>query len=1323
MTEHSTGGDGNLATALIVHYGVGFFWLFALGGIGALLSPAVGVIWALCAVPLWIADSVRMIRAKTDRGRVWTQTFGWWLRSFIAPMILLMEVLSLGKPKVPYDPVVRPAPAPAAPPPPAPAWNPDPPQPPNPGPHGLDRKLEDFARRLETLEHELADLRRVAAAMPAVPPPAVAPPPLVTPTPTVPTPAPVPVLPVAPTPVARPQPPKPPPPPAPPLQPPWWSGLTFADLFTAKVLAWAGGVVTLLGVLFFFVLAVNRGWISPVARVSLGAIASTIVFTAGLYVRRRYGHLYYSAYAAAGAGIGGGYGTLLAARLQYDLVSDWSALIIAAAIASIGVATALAWSSELIAGLGLIGATVAPAAVGLQNGELSSAGTAFAALVFAGTAIVALRERWQALLAIGVAATLPQVAVLVAQAEPTEWDVVAVAAAFWLLYLASAIGLQVRFRSPDLASLPASLILVSAVFGGGATAAQLTGSDEGLVLLAVAAVYGAIAAVLFPKRINRDLSALLAAVGLGIVAVALADLVSGPTLAIAWAAEAAVLAWLARRIDELRYQLASTVYLAAAVVHAAFLDAPLRQLYQTNQHPAAGGLALVGVALAGSIVAYYCRPWETARVSAGILAPLQPALDAFRVSQSLWRTLVGWTSALAALYVASLSVLGLAEWISDGDAQPAFEWGHVAVIALWGAVALGVLASGIRWSRRQLRAASLIWLGAIAAQVVLYVAPTFESERRGIAFLIAAAVLLAGALLDRLALPAATRETPADSDVLPGIGIAAVGLTIAAFGLADLLSGTALAIAWAAGAAALAVLARRVGEARYEAGSFAYLAAALVHALAFDAPIRQLYEASPRPAAGVLAFVGVALAGSIVAYCCRSWAATRPPEALVELEPILDAFRRRQQLWRSLVGWTSALAALYVASLGVLGLAESISESGLQPAFEWGHVAVIALWGAVALAVLSAGHRWSLRQLRAGGLVWLGVMLAQMLGYFSSSFADDPRDIGSLVVAAALLAGSLIDRLRQPERRVFPVIVVYTLFSLSLALGGATGLVNGDTAQGTLALGIAAFYCALATTVFLRDRNFSTLLWAPALLVAIAATNTLLSGTWLVLVWAAFAAALVLVADRAGEKRLQLASFAYLALAAGHALVLDGPPRDFFESNRHPEGGVLSLVFVALAAAAFGWYCGRAAEKPPADGDRRWRAELDRRQPLWQRSAIAVTTVLLMYAASLSILGLAEAIGNGSVPSKFHGGHSAVSAVWGLVGLVALYIGLSRRIVWLQAVGFGLFAVSLAKIFLYDLRFLSSVTRALSFLAVGAVLLLGGFFVQRLGGERRDAAA
>jgi hypothetical protein len=1197
MTEGRGRADGNLAAALVVHYGLGFFWLFVLAEIFVEAgSTAAGVVWALCAVPLWIVDSVRMVRAKNDLGRVWKQTLIWWLKTLVAPIFIVIEVLS--RPR--SAPIQERSPLSE------PVWNPDPPGSETEPSGDLQSKVEDFARRLGALEDELAELRSAVSTAteapvppvpaPGAPSPAFTPPLVVPPPPAVPEPAPVP----APTPTAaaapapRPARPVPPAPPPPPQKPSWWSGLTFADLFTAKVLAWAGGVVTLLGVVFFFVLAVNRGWIGPVARVSLGAIASALVFSAGLVVRRRYGHLYYSAYAAVGAGIGGGYATLLAARLRYDLVSDWSALIIAALIAGVGTATALAWSSELIAGLGLIGATLAPAAVGLQNGELSAAGTGFAALVFAGTAIVAVGKRWEALLALGVVASLPQGAILIAQSEPTEWGVVAVSAVLWLLFLGSAIALQLRFASPDLAPLPASLTLVSAIFAGGGVAGQFAGTDEGWLLLGVATVYGALAALLLPRRLDRDLSALLAAIGLGIVAFALADLVSGPALAIAWAAEAAILSWLARRIDEVRYQLASIAYLAAALFHALYFDAPLRQLYDPSEHPARGGLAFVGSALAGGIVAFYCRPWESARRSAGILAPLQPALDEFRSRQSLWRALVGWTSTVAALYVTSLAVLGVAEWISDGSVEAAFEWGHIAVLALWGGLALGLLVWGVRASLRQLRAGALVLLGAIAAQSALYIAPTFASERRGIALVVAAAALVAGALLDRRE---PSLERPADTDVLPTVAIAAAGLTIAAFGLADLLSGVPLALAWAVGAAALAWLAQKVGQGRYELASFAFLAAAIVHALVFDAPLRQFYEASSRPAHGVLAFVGVALAGAVVAYFCRAWAGTPQPSALVGLERVLETFRTRQSIWRSFIGWTAALAALYSASLAVLGIAEWSASGEVQEVFEWAHVAVIALWSLVALALLSAGHRWSLSQLRAGGLVWLGITLAQALGYLTS-FESHPRDIGFVVVAAALLTGCLVDRLQQRERLVFPVIAVYSLFGFGLAAVAAADLAGRDEARGAALLLVVALYCGVAALVFRRDRDLSTLLWAPALYVATGATDLLLSGTWLVLAWSVISVAAVVIADRSGETRLQIASLVYLVLAAGHALALDGPLRDFLESNRHPEGGVASILFVALATAAFAWYCERASAELPSEEERGFRATLVRREPL-----------------------------------------------------------------------------------------------------------------------------
>ena len=99
MVEGRRGADVNLAAALIVHYGVGFFWLFLLAELFVEVGSTVaGVIWALCSVPLWIADSVRMVRAKDDFGAVWKQTFFWWLKTFVAPLFLVIEAVSRPRP-------------------------------------------------------------------------------------------------------------------------------------------------------------------------------------------------------------------------------------------------------------------------------------------------------------------------------------------------------------------------------------------------------------------------------------------------------------------------------------------------------------------------------------------------------------------------------------------------------------------------------------------------------------------------------------------------------------------------------------------------------------------------------------------------------------------------------------------------------------------------------------------------------------------------------------------------------------------------------------------------------------------------------------------------------------------------------------------------------------------------------------------------------------------------------------------------------------------------------------------------------------------------
>jgi uncharacterized membrane protein len=159
-----------------------------------------------------------------------------------------------------------------------------------------------------------------------------------------------------------------------------------------------------------------------------------------------------------------------------------------------------------------------------------------------------------------------------------------------------------------------------------------------------------------------------------------------------------------------------------------------------------------------------------------------------------------------------------------------------------------------------------------------------------------------------------------------------------------------------------------------------------------------------------------------------------------------------------------------------------------------------------------------------------------------------------------------------------------------------------------------------------------------------------------------------------------------------------------FGANADPAAGVASLAFGVAALIVFVAYAARD----------RWEA--------YRAHGATAAAVLGLYGVSLSILGLFQWIGAATVETDFQRGHSAVSTFWGIVGLVALYVGLTRGRRALRVAGFALFGVALAKLFLYDLAFLSSITRALSFLAVGAVLLLAGFFYQRLAAAPREAS-
>ena len=114
---------------------------------------------------------------------------------------------------------------------------------------------------------------------------------------------------------------------------------------------------------------------------------------------------------------------------------------------------------------------------------------------------------------------------------------------------------------------------------------------------------------------------------------------------------------------------------------------------------------------------------------------------------------------------------------------------------------------------------------------------------------------------------------------------------------------------------------------------------------------------------------------------------------------------------------------------------------------------------------------------------------------------------------------------------------------------------------------------------------------------------------------------------------------------------------------------------------------------------------------------LGVGSVALVYAASLTIVDVLQ--GDASEPSQT--AQVALSTFWGVVGLVAIVVGLVRDVRELRYAGLALLGLGVAKVFAYDLSELDQLYRVLSFIAVGIVLLVGAYAYQRVRAARSHA--
>jgi uncharacterized membrane protein len=353
-------------------------------------------------------------------------------------------------------------------------------------------------------------------------------------------------------------------------------GRRIEELVGGRLLAVVGGAAIVLGAIFFFSLAVERGWIGEAARVAIAAVASSALLVLGVWLEEKRGHAQ-AALAAVGAAVASLYLTLAAAAVLYELIPLALTLPLVLAVGATATVLALRWDSRVLAGLGILGSLLAP---GVAD-ALDAYGMTFLVIALGAAAGVLVWRRWDWLAVASFAVAMPQVAIWTL-GDPRPLELVPFLSAIALLTIACALGYELRSGSAP--PRPSMILLVSAnALVTGALGYFALPHGEGavsggawLVGVALAHVAGALPLL----RTRRSVAFILLGIALTAADVAFGVLVDGAALPIGWALAALALAALARRLPAARDELDLALggQLVLAIAHVLAYDAPATSL-------------------------------------------------------------------------------------------------------------------------------------------------------------------------------------------------------------------------------------------------------------------------------------------------------------------------------------------------------------------------------------------------------------------------------------------------------------------------------------------------------------------------------------------------------------------------------------------------------------------------------------------------------------------------------------------------------------------------------------------------------------------------
>lgn len=206
-----------------------------------------------------------------------------------------------------------------------------------------------------------------------------------------------------------------------------------------------------------------------------------------------------------------------------------------------------------------------------------------------------------------------------------------------------------------------------------------------------------------------------------------------------------------------------------------------------------------------------------------------------------------------------------------------------------------------------------------------------------------------------------------------------------------------------------------------------------------------------------------------------------------------------------------------------------------------------------------------------------------------------------------------------------------------------------------------------------------------------------LEGERVAFAFAAEAAALACVARYLRDVTSGWAALPFLALAAAHLVVYEVPPVALVTGLTDVPGALLTAVAVTGAATVAAELVGGLHV---------------RLRPVL-RGAAALTVLYVGSGLVVTPFESGNAV-ESTLLSAHQQGQVALSVFWALAGVGTMVVGLRRDVRALRLAALALLGVAATKVFLFDLANLESAYRAVSFIGLGLLLLIGAAVWQRV---------